>query len=209
MKKIMLVIGITLMCFGILFLLIVPIVGIILILLSIGAIFKEINSKESIRKKDISALLFISLACKLNSCKKEFLVILKKESNYKELNRLYEGLDYCIERYVRNFGTLNFTPKRPINPYVAAGIGSSIAGTTGAIISYNDAYDVNEKYKQELESVNQNHIEYNQSLTDFEKCFYGIENILLNNDKTREKWLSIKEDTLLEETEKLKLKYNF
>ena len=48
MKKILLVLGITLMCFGILFVLIIPIVGIILILLSIGLIYKGICSKETI-----------------------------------------------------------------------------------------------------------------------------------------------------------------
>lgn len=111
MKKMLLVLGITLMCFGILLVLIVPIIGIILILLSIGLIYKGISSKETISKKDISALLFVSLACKLNSSKQVFLDIFKKEGNYNELNKLFKELDYCIEKYVRNFATLNFTPK--------------------------------------------------------------------------------------------------
>lgn len=208
MKKILLVLGITLMCFGILFILIMPIIGIILILLSIGLIYKGICSKETISKKDISALLFVSLACKLNSSKQVFLDILKKEDSYKELNKLFKDLDYYIEKYVRNFATLNFTPKRPINPYIAAGIGSSIAGPAGAIISYNDANNANEEYLKELDVVNKNHSEYNQSLTDFESCFYGIEDILLKNDTTKKKWLSIKEETLKQETERLKDKFN-
>lgn len=202
-NKIIILTGIVLCPFSFFFILVKPVIGILLLLLAIFLIYKGITMKEKLSKKDISALLFIALANKMNNNKNEFLDLLKEEKDYNELNKLFKDLDYCIEKYVRNLATLNFTPKRPINPYVAAGIGSSIAGTAGAIISYNDASNANEEYLKELEAVNKNHNEYNQSLTDFESCFYNIEDILLKYDKTRKKWVTLKEETIKEEMERL------
>ena len=184
-NKIIILLGIVICPFSFFFILVKPIIGIILLLLAIFLIYKGITMKEKLSKKDISALLFISLANKMNNNKNEFLEILKKEKDYNELKRYYKDLDYCIEKYIRNYSLelINFTPKRPINPYVAAGIGSSIAGP--------------------MESSNERHREYKESLTDFESCFYNIEDILLKYDKTREKWLTLKEQTIKEEMEKL------
>jgi len=204
-NKIIILLGIVICPFSFFFILVKPIIGIILLLIAIFLIYKGITMKEKLSKKDISALLFISLANKMNNNKNEFLEILKKEKDYNELKRYYKDLDYCIEKYIRNYSLelINFTPKRPINPYVAAGIGSSIAGPMGAYISYKDASEEQENYEKLMESSNERHREYKESLTDFESCFYNIEDILLKYDKTREKWLTLKEQTIKEEMEKL------
>lgn len=209
-NKLLILLGITLCCFSFFFILVIPIIGIILLLLAIFLIYKGITMKEKLNNKDVSVLLFISLASKMNATQNEFLDILKEEKDYKKVKDYYKDLFFCIEKYIHNYSLelINFTPKRPINPYVAAGIGSSIAGPAEAYISYNDASKEQDKYDKLMQSVNERHSEYNESLTDFETCFYNIEDILLKYDTTREKWLSLKESTLKEEKIKLYNKRN-
>ena len=207
-KKLSLIIGIMFIIWGVIFIMVSIPAAIVMLLISAPFIYFACT-QDSLSKKELSSFLFLAMAREMQGNKYKFLELLKEEKDYKVLKDYYNDLFFCSQNYIRRLSleAINFTPKRPINPYTAAGIGSAIAGPVGAYISYSDAVEANEKYRQMMDSTNEIHHKYEDSLTDYEKCFYKIEEILLKYDKTKEIWLQLREKAIKEEVDSLSVKY--
>ena len=72
----------------------------------------------------------------------------ENDPEYERLKMAYDALPTAYNRWVQEILRTPMVGKKPINTFVAAGIGDGIAGLGGAVIMGVAAQNENNKYEQ-------------------------------------------------------------
>ena len=163
------------------FIIMVFLMAIVIGVVSVFSNFPELF--EGKKPRENKTLNLINEANRLFENKENFLSACKDEKEKRRLEIAFDEMfhAYIVVRqealYAVAYGTC-MKGKKPINPYIAAGIGNGLAGFGGAVAMGTAAHIENEKYNESERKFQQQIIKCQVSEKDLEKSIDKIKSMI-------------------------------